>query len=78
MDLITEEENSMGQHVVITDRDRELAKKCMNCKICNRARSKQRGFAFLFVKNVEGSVCPACKAYKKVYGRKPHEPMKKK
>lgn len=59
----------------ITDQDRELAKKCKNCPVCGRARKKQKGIAFWFVKNVEGGVCPACKAYEKVYGRKAHKPM---
>jgi hypothetical protein len=58
----------------ITEKDRELAKKCVQCPVCNRARGKQRGLAFLFVKWLEGGVCPACKAYEKVYGRKAHEP----
>ncbi len=60
----------------ITEKDRELAKKCVACPVCSRARKKQRGIAFWFVKNVEGGMCPACKAYEKVYGRKPHEALK--
>ncbi|HEX3049518.1 MAG TPA: hypothetical protein VHP83_02605 [Aggregatilineaceae bacterium] len=60
----------------ITEKDRELAKKCVACPVCTRARKKQRGIAFWFVKNVEGGVCPACKAYEKVYGRKPHQALK--
>lgn len=67
----------MSQQAAITDRDRELAQKCVNCPVCTRARKKQRGFAFWFVKNVEGGVCPACKAYERVYGRKPHESLRK-
>jgi len=67
----------MSQQAVITDRDRELAKKCLNCPVCKRARRKQRGIAFWFVKNVEGGICPACQAYERVYGRKPHEPNRK-
>jgi len=57
----------------ITDKDRELARKCLECPVCNSAREKQRGFPFFFVKWVEGGVCPQCKAYEKVYGRKAHE-----
>ena len=60
----------------ITERDRSMAKKCVECTVCVRARKNQRGFAFWFVKKIEGSVCPFCKAYEKVYGRKAHEPMK--
>ena len=60
----------------VTDKDRDMAKKCLECPVCSRARKKQRGFAFWFVKNVEGSLCPNCQAYEKVYGRKAHEPLK--
>jgi hypothetical protein len=59
-----------------TDKDREKAGFCAKtCSICKNARKQQKGFSFWFVKNVEGGVCPACKAYAKVYGRKPHEPI---
>jgi hypothetical protein len=58
----------------ITDKDREMAKRCASCPVCNLARQKQRGLAFWFVKRVEEGVCPYCKAYEKVYGRKAHEP----
>jgi len=57
----------------ITDKDRELAAQCAACPLCKRAREKQRGLLFLFVKFLEGGVCPACKAYEKVYGKKAHE-----
>jgi len=59
----------------ISDRDREMARKCMECTVCTHARRKQRGILFWFVKKVEGSVCPFCKAYERVYGRKAHEPL---
>jgi hypothetical protein len=59
----------------ITDEDRKKAKQCLECPICNRARRKQKGLAFWFVKKIESGVCPACKAYEKVYQRKAHEPM---
>ncbi|MDP8254312.1 MAG: hypothetical protein P9M14_01050 [Candidatus Alcyoniella australis] len=58
----------------ITDRDRKLAQGCVNCPVCNRARTKQRGLAYWFVKRIEGGVCPQCQAYERVYGRKAHEP----
>ena len=35
---------------------------------------KQKGFAYWFVKKIEGGICPFCKAYEKVYGKKAHEP----
>jgi hypothetical protein len=60
---------------VITDRDRAMAQHCVECPVCTRARRKQRGMAFWFLKKIEGSVCPFCQAYEKVYGRKPHEPV---
>ena len=59
----------------ITDKDREKAKQCLGCPICKRAREKQRGLAFWFVKKIESGICPACKAYEKVYHRKAHEPI---
>jgi len=64
----------MGDSTV-TDRDRQMAQHCVECAVCSRGREKQRGFAFLFVKLIEGGLCPYCKAYERVYGRKAHEPM---
>jgi hypothetical protein len=58
----------------ITDKDRAMARKCMECPVCKGARKAQRGLLFWLVKTVEGGVCPYCKAYEKVYGRKAHEP----
>lgn len=57
----------------ITDKDRRMARKCLECPVCRHARKKQRGAAFWFVKRIEGSLCPYCKAYEKVYGQKAHE-----
>lgn len=57
----------------ITDKDRQMARKCLECPVCRHARQKQRGVAFWFVKRIEGSLCPYCKAYEKVYGQKAHE-----
>jgi len=59
----------------ISDKDRARAQKCLECFVCKKAREKQKGFAFWFVKLIEGSICPYCKAYEKVYGRKAHEPI---
>lgn len=59
----------------ITEKDRKKAQACLNCPVCRRARDKQKGLAYLFVKFVEGALCPNCKAYEKVYGRKAHEPV---
>jgi len=58
----------------ITERDRKMAELCRVCTVCKRARKMQRGLAYWFVKKIEGSFCPMCKAYEKVYGRKAHEP----
>jgi uncharacterized protein CbrC (UPF0167 family) len=59
----------------ITEKDRALAQKCVECVFCNYARKKQKGIIFWIVKTVEGSICPYCKAYERVYGRKAHEPI---
>jgi hypothetical protein len=60
--------------MTITDKDRAMAQKCMECKVCRHARKTQRGFLFWFVKKIEGGHCPFCQAYEKVYGKKAHEP----
>jgi len=58
----------------ITEKDRCFAEKCCSCALCEHARRKQKGLAYWFVKKIEGGICPYCKAYEKVYGRKAHEP----
>ena len=60
----------------ITDTDRKLAKFCISCPVCRHARKKQQGAAFWFVKKIEGDLCPFCKAYERVYGRKAHQPLR--
>ena len=59
----------------ITDADRKLAKFCISCPVCKHARIKQRGVAFWFIKKIEGNLCPFCRAYERVYGRKSHQPL---
>ena len=59
----------------ITEKARKRAEACMTCPLCRRARRKQRGIALWFVKMIEGSLCPNCKAYERVYGRKAHDPI---
>lgn len=59
----------------ISDKDRAMAQQCLTCPVCTHARKKQRGLVFFFVKTIEGGVCPYCKAYERVYGRKAHEPI---
>jgi hypothetical protein len=53
--------------------DRTLAAVCLRCPACRRARGRQRGFFFQLVKRVESRLCPFCRAYERVYGRKAHE-----
>lgn len=60
----------------MTEADRAKAKMCESCPVCRQARAKQRGLAFWFVENVEGGICPACKAYEKVHGQPAHAPWK--
>jgi hypothetical protein len=57
----------------ITPLDRSLAKMCELCPMCRHARRNQQGIAFAVVKNVETAICPFCKAYERVHGRKAHE-----
>ena len=57
----------------LTKLDRALANICENCPVCSRARKKQRGIAFDFVKRVEEGICPFCRAYERVNGRKAHD-----
>jgi hypothetical protein len=60
----------------ISDKDRKKAEFCLKkCPGCTKARKEQKGFVFWFVKVIEGSFCPNCRAYAKVYGRKAHEPI---
>ena len=58
----------------ISDRTRALAGRSENCAVCQCARRKQAGLAFWLVKTFE-SLCPFCRAYEKVHGRKSHEPV---
>jgi hypothetical protein len=53
--------------------DRRLARMCKLCPVCGHARSKQAGLAFTFVKKVEEGICPFCRAYERVHGKKAHE-----
>ncbi|MCK5213911.1 MAG: hypothetical protein KAR05_00975 [Candidatus Omnitrophica bacterium] len=58
----------------VTEKDRQMAQKCVECPVCRKARRDQKGLAFWFVQKIEGGLCPYCRAYEKVYGRKAHEP----
>ncbi|MCF7957985.1 MAG: hypothetical protein K9M57_05995 [Phycisphaerae bacterium] len=57
----------------ITEKDRKMALRCVACPVCRRARARQKGLAYLFVKFIEGGICPYCQAYERVYGQKSHE-----
>ena len=59
----------------ITEKDRAMAQKCVECPVCGHARKTQKGLAFWFVRCIVSGVCPYCKAYERVYGRKAHEPI---
>lgn len=58
----------------ITARDRAMAQKCVECPVCRHARKRQRGFAYFFVRTIEGGLCPYCQAYERVHGVRAHEP----
>ncbi|HOU05122.1 MAG TPA: hypothetical protein PLW90_02105 [Smithellaceae bacterium] len=57
----------------VSEKDIQMARRCLECPVCSRARKKQRGLAFWFVKNIENGICPNCAAYERVYGKKAHE-----
>jgi hypothetical protein len=50
--------------------DKLLAAVCARCPVCRRARKKQRGLAYRFVEKAERAVCPFCRAFERVHGRK--------
>jgi hypothetical protein len=59
----------------ITDTDRRMARICLFCPACRHARKTQKGMLFEFVRRIESRLCPFCRAYEKVYGRKAHQPI---
>ncbi len=58
----------------ITSLDRSLARVCELCPACRYASYRQKGLAFTFVKTIEVDICPFCRAYERVHGKKAHEP----
>ncbi len=51
----------------------KMAKFCKDsCPGCKTAREKGKGFTYQFVK-LESGLCPMCRAYAKVYGKKAYE-----
>lgn len=57
--------------------DRALARVCELCPVCLHARYHQQGMVYNFVKSVEADICPFCKAYERVHGKKAHEKREK-
>jgi len=52
---------------------KKLAHFCKNsCPVCTRARKNGEGFLYQMTK-IEEHVCPACRSYKKVYGKPAHK-----
>jgi hypothetical protein len=62
------------EDINITDKDREMARVCLECPCGKTARQEQKGLIYECVKNFSEAVCPFGQAYEKVYGRKAHEP----
>jgi len=46
-----------------------MARRCMECKLCRYARKKQSGLIYR-IAQLESMICPFCRAYEKVYGKK--------
>jgi uncharacterized protein CbrC (UPF0167 family) len=57
----------------VSEKDKKMAQRCVECPVCLRARKQQRGIAYWFVKHIEDGICPFCAAYERVYGKKAHE-----
>ena len=56
-----------------TSLDRSLARVCELCPLCRHASHSQKGLAHTIVKTVEVNICPFCRAYERVHGKKAHE-----
>ncbi len=63
------------ENATITDKDREMARVCLECPCGKTARQEQKGWVYECVKSFAEAVCPFGQAYEKVYGRKVHEPI---
>ena len=48
--------------ISVTEKDKQMAQRCVECPVCTHARKKQRGIAYWFVKNIENGLCPYCAA----------------
>ncbi len=63
------------ENATVTDKDREMARVCLECPCGKMARLEQQGWLYECVKNFGEAMCPFGQAYEKVYGRKAHEPV---
>jgi hypothetical protein len=59
----------------VTNLDRSMAKVCESCPVCRQASRNQQGLANRFVRRIEEKICPFCRTYERVHGRKAHEPV---
>jgi len=57
----------------ISKRQKWMAQRCLQCTLCKYARKKQKGMLYTIAK-LESRICPFCRAYEKVYGKKSYEP----
>ncbi|QWV94162.1 hypothetical protein KP004_02930 [Geomonas oryzisoli] len=53
--------------------DKAMATVCELCPVCLHARYHQKGLVYDFVTRIEEDVCPFCRAYERVHGKKAHE-----
>lgn len=58
------------EHGKITTKMAELCKDA--CPVCKKGRENGKGFLYESIK-LERYICPACRAYEKVYGVKAYE-----
>ena len=61
----------------VSEEDKRMAQRCLECPLCNYARRKQKGLVFRLVQYLEKKRCPYGMAYTRVYKREPHEPLLK-
>jgi|GEM_PF-1313047 hypothetical protein len=55
----------------ISEKERAMAKKCLECALCKQARQKQRGFAFWFVKKSRAACAPIAKPMRRFMAVRP-------
>jgi hypothetical protein len=61
----------------LTSLDRTMSRVCKSCPVCRMARNDQQGLANRFVRGIEVNICPFCRAYERVHGRKAHETVER-